>query len=185
MLRTIIFSLAALVVLMFVARSCGMTPEQIESRIILADLNVEEGNAYRAANRRREGVVELQGGLQVEMLHLGSGPVPMAHDWVAVHYRGMHIDGRVFEDTRRQGEPAVAPVERTIQGWQQALVAMPVGSRVRLVIPPLQAYGVAGGGPIGPEETLVFELELLEIVEAPKPLERDALQQAVPGLEGN
>lgn len=182
MLRTIIFSFAALIVLMFVARSCGITPEQVESRIILAELNAEEGEAYRAANRLREGVVELPGGLQVEVLHFGSGPVPMLEDWVAVHYRGMHIDGRVFEDTRRQGDPAVAPVERTIQGWQQALVAMPVGSSVRLVIPPQQAYGVAGGGPIGPEETLVFELELLEIVAAPKPLERDALQQAVPGL---
>lgn len=182
MLRTIIFSLAALVVLMFVARSCGITPEQVESRILLAELNAEEGDAYRAANRQRQGVVELSGGLQVEVLHLGSGPVPKFDDWVAVHYRGEHIDGRVFEDTRRQGDPAVAPVERTIQGWQQALVAMPVGTRVRLVIPPQQAYGVAGGGPIGPEETLVFDLELLDIVAPPKPRERDALQQAVPGL---
>jgi len=182
MLRTIIFSVAALVVLMFVARSCGITPEQVESRIILAELNAQEGNAYRAVNRLRDGVVEFPSGLQVEVLQLGSGPIPLLEDWVAVHYRGLHIDGRVFDDTRRHEDPAIAPVERTIQGWQQVLVAMPVGSRVRLVIPPQQAYGVAGGGPIGPEETLVFELELIAIVDAPKPLERDALQQAVPGL---
>jgi FKBP-type peptidyl-prolyl cis-trans isomerase FkpA len=184
MLRAILFSLAALVVVALVARSCGLTPEQIESRVLLAELNAEEGAAYRSANRARPGVVELPGGLQVELHTLGDGPLPSADDWVEVHYRGSHIDGRVFEDSFRRAEPAVVPVAKTIAGWQRALLGMPVGSSVRLVIPPQLAYGVTGGGPVGPEETLVFELELRAIVEPPKAPERDALQQRVPGLGG-
>lgn len=182
MLRAIIFSVLALVVLMFVARSCGLTPEQVEARVLLADLNAEEGQAYRTANRSQPGVIELPSGLQVILLREGGGPIPQSHDWVVVHYRGEHIDGRVFEDSLRRGEPATLPVDRSIAGWQEALVSLPVGSRARLVIPPDLAYGRAGGGPIGPEETLVFELELMAIVDRPVPLERDALQQSVPGL---
>ncbi|MGL1832699.1 FKBP-type peptidyl-prolyl cis-trans isomerase [Rhodocyclaceae bacterium SMB388] len=184
MLRAILFSLAALVMVAVFARSCGLTPEQIESRVLLADLNAEEGATYRSANRARPGVIELPDGLQVEFRTVGEGPTPAAEDWVEVHYRGAHIDGRVFEDTFRRGDPAIVPIAKTIAGWQRALVGMPVGSYVRLVIPPQLAYGVVGGGPVGPEETLVFELELRAIVEAPKAEERDALQQRVPGLGG-
>lgn len=183
MLRVILLSLVALIAVMLVARSCGITPEQIESRILLAELNAEEGGAYRSANRRRAGVVELADGLQVEVIESGSGPQPGPDDWVEFHYRGEHIDGRVFEDSRRRGQPAVVPVERTIPGWQRVLVALPTGSKAKLVIPPELAYGAAGSGPIGPEETLVFELELLAIVKPPEPVERDPSQQAVPGLE--
>jgi FKBP-type peptidyl-prolyl cis-trans isomerase FkpA/FKBP-type peptidyl-prolyl cis-trans isomerase FklB len=182
MLRAILFSLAALVVLMIVARSCGLTPEQVESQVMLAELNAEEGIAFRRENRARPGVVELPGGLQVEMLTRGEGTIPSESDWVVVHYRGLHIDGRVFEDSRRRGDPAVVPIERVIEGWRRALVAMPVGSSVRLTIPPELAYGRPGGGPIGPEETLIFELELLAIGSAPEPVVRDPSQMPVPGL---
>lgn len=183
MLKAIFFSLFAFVAVAVGARGCGLTPAQVEAKVLLAELNVEEGDAFRSANRRRDGVIELSGGLQVEMLTLGNGPTPVVDDWVIVHFRGTHIDGRVFDDSRRHGVPAVVPLERTIAGWQRVLVGLPVGSHVRLVIPPGLAYGRAGGGPIGPEETLVFELELIGLTEPPKPQVRDAWQQPVPGLK--
>ena len=182
MLRAILFSLAALLIVMFVARSCGTSPAQIEAQLMLADLNIEEGMAYRTKNRNRPGVIELPDGLQFEWFIRGDGPLPEAGDWVVVHYRGLHIDGRVFEDSYRRGDPAVVPLDGVIDGWQRALVGMPVGSRVRLVIPPELAYGRPGGGPVGPEETLVFELELLAIEAAPEPVEREEWQKPVPGL---
>ncbi len=182
MLRTILFSLAALVVLMFAARGCELTPAQVEAQLMLADLNAEEGAAYRSANRVRPGVIELPDGLQLEWLAKGEGLVPEVSDWVVVHYRGLHVDGRVFEDSIRRGDPAVVPLERLIEGWRRALTGMPVGSTVRLVIPPDLAYGRAGGGAIGPEETLVFELSLLDVVDAPVTPERTPDQQPVPGL---
>lgn len=183
MLRVIIFSLVSLVVLLIGVRACGSTPEQREERAMLADLNLEEGLAYRSANRVRPGVVELAGGLQVEMLHEGSGPMPEAEDWVVVHYRGMHLDGRVFEDSRRWGETAVVRVDQTIDAWQRVLVALRSGSRIRMTVPPQLAYGVDGSGMIGPQETLVFELELIEIAPPPQRQDpSDPLQQRVPGL---
>ncbi len=182
MLRVILFSLLALVVVFFGARSCGLTPEQIEDRILLAELNAEEGAAYRHANGQRAAVVTLGSGLQVEMLREGDGPVPTEDDWVRVHYRGWHVDGREFENSWRKQEPATVAVADTIPGWRQALVAIPVDTRLRLVLPPELAYGRPGGGPIGPEETLIFELELLAIV-APDPVrERPEWEQPVPGL---
>jgi len=182
MLRVIIFSLMALVAIAFLAHGFGMTPEQIESRILLTDLNIEEGEAYRNAHRHYPGVTELPSGLQVEVLQLGQGVIPTVDDWVEVHYRGLHLDGREFASTWRWDAPVTVPISKTIKGWQEALVAMPEGTKVRLVIPPSLAYGAAGGGPIGPEETLIFEIELLRIVEPPAPMEIDPLQQRVPGL---
>lgn len=186
MLRVILVSLAALVVVAIVMHSSGLTPGEAERQLLLAELNAEEGAAYRNANRLRPGVLALPDDLQVEVLELGDGAQPHGDDWVQVHYRAAHIDGRVFEDSRRGGEPATVPVNRTIAGWQRVLVDTPVGSRLRLVIPPALAYGRGGGGPVGPEETLVFEIELLAIVPAPESpaTERDPLQQAVPGLSG-
>lgn len=182
MVKILVFSLLALVALFLAARGMGLTPARMEDRVLLAELNAEEGAAYRSANRRRHGVVELADGLQVEVLELGEGPVPSIDDWVRVHYRGMHIDGRVFEDSRRTGEAAMVPVEKTIPGWRMVLAALPSGSVARLVIPPSLAYGAAGGGPVGPAETLVFELELLAVAEPPEPVRRDPSQQPVPGL---
>lgn len=182
MLRVILFSLVALVVVFLGARSCGLTPEQVQDQILLAELNVEDGAAFRAANREREGVVTLTNGLQIEVLREGDGPVPTDEDWVQIHYRGWHVDGREFENSWRKREPATVTVSGTIPGWRQALVSIPVGTRLKLVLPPELAYGRPGGGIIGPEETLVFELELLAIVEPDQPRERDEWEQPVPGL---
>jgi FKBP-type peptidyl-prolyl cis-trans isomerase FkpA len=182
MLRVILFSLLALVVVFVVAHSLGLTPEQVEDQILLADLNAEEGAAYRAANGREPGVVTTATGLQVEVLLEGDGPIPVEDDWVQVHYRGMHIDGREFENSWRKREPATVIVRNTIPGWRQALLSIPVGTRIRLVLPPELAYGRPGGGHIGPEETLVFELELLGIVDPTSPRDQDEWEKPVPGL---
>ena len=182
MLRVILFSLLALGVVFIVAHSLGLTPEQIEDQILLADLNAEEGAAYREANARKPGVVTTDTGLQIEILLAGDGTIPVEDDWVQVHFRGMHIDGREFENSWRKREPATVAVADTIPGWRQALVSIPVGTRIRLVLPPELAYGRPGGGHIGPEETLVFELDLLAIVEPEQPRDRDEWEKPVPGL---
>ncbi|MFU8896905.1 MAG: FKBP-type peptidyl-prolyl cis-trans isomerase [Gammaproteobacteria bacterium] len=182
MLRVILFSLAMLVLVYLGARACGLTPEQVEDRVLLAELNAAEGAAYRSANARRAGVVTLASGLQVEILHTGAGPVPTDDDWVELHYRGWRLDGREFENSWRRQEPVTVLVARTIPGWREALASLPVGTRLRLVVPPELAYGRAGGGHVGPEETLVFELELLALV-APEPAREQAeWERRVPGL---
>lgn len=182
MLKVIVFSVAALVVIWLVSQSLGLTPQQVEERILLAEMNAEEGDAYRVANSRRASVIVFPSGLQLEVLREGFGPVPEEQDWVLVHYQGWHIDGREFENSWRRGEPATVTPNRTIPGWREALTVAPVGSLLRLVIPPELAYGRAGGGRIGPEETLVFELELLAIV-PPDPVPvPPAWERPVPGL---
>jgi FKBP-type peptidyl-prolyl cis-trans isomerase FkpA len=166
----------------FAARGLGLTPEQVEDQILLADLNLAEGVAFRSENARQPGVVTLANGLQVEVLVEGDGPIPTAEDWVRVQYRGWRIDGREFENSWRRGEPATVTVEKTIPGWQAVLVAIPAGSRVNLVVPPELAYGRPGSGVIGPEETLVFELELLGIVEPQAAYEPAEWEMPVPNL---
>lgn len=182
MLRVIILSLLLLVVLFLGLRACAPSPEQVEDRRLLAELNREEGRAYREANQGQPGVMTLQNGLQLELLRLGDGPLPTLEDWVQVHYRGSHLDGRGFLDSYRETTPATVAIAQTIPAWRQALVELPVGSRARLVVPPDLAYGLAGSGPIGPAETLLFELELLAIVEPPSTPESDPSQALVPGL---
>lgn len=182
MLRVIILSLVLLVALFLGLRACGLSPEQAEERRLLAELNHAEGRAYREANRQRPEVVTLMSGLQLELLRLGTGPVPTPEDWVQVHYRAAHLDGRGFQDSYRETTPATVAIAHTIAAWRQALLELPVGSRARLVVPPDLAYGLAGGGPIGPAETLLFELELLAIVEPPSTPEPDPSQAPVPGL---
>ncbi len=182
MLKVIIYSLLSLVLLFFVARSCGVTPAQIEDARLLAELNAQEGAAYRQARAAHAGVVSLPNGLLVQVLRAGDGELPTADDWVQVHYRGWRVDGREFENSWRADEPAVLPIDRAIPGWQQALLATPVGTRLRMVLPPELAYGQAGSGLIGPEETLEFELELLAIVVPEAPVERAQWEQPVPNL---
>jgi FKBP-type peptidyl-prolyl cis-trans isomerase FkpA/FKBP-type peptidyl-prolyl cis-trans isomerase FklB len=182
MARVIILSLLSLLAIFIVARSCGVTPTQIEDRRILAELNAEEGGRYLGENRQRPGVITLPSGVQVELLEAGEGPVPGAQDIVSVHYEGRHLDGRIFDSSYRRGEPSAVAVERTIPGWREVLVDLPVGSRVRLVIPPERAYGMAGAGAIGPEETILFDLELLAILPPDAPREHDPMQDRVPGL---
>jgi FKBP-type peptidyl-prolyl cis-trans isomerase FklB len=129
-----------------------------------AKSNLEAGKAFMAENRKKEGVVELSNGIQYVELRKGSGEHPKADDTVTVHYEGKLIDGTVFDSSRERGEPATFPLGNVIEGWQIVLPLMTKGSRWQVVIPPKFAYGVRGAGrAIGPNETLQFEIELLDI----------------------
>lgn len=130
-----------------------------------AQANLEEGNAFLEANKAREGVTVTESGLQYEILTAGDGEIPTAESQVRVHYHGTLIDGTEF-DSSIDGEPAVFGVTQVIPGWTEALQLMPVGSKWKICLPANIAYGErAAGNNIGPNSTLIFEVELLEIVE--------------------
>lgn len=125
----------------------------------------EAGEKYLAENKKREGVVALPSGLQYKILKEGNGPKPTADDTVKCHYEGRLINGQVFDSSIKRGEPAEFPVGGVIAGWVEALQLMPVGSKWQLYIPSELAYGSHGAGQaIGPNETLIFDVELLAIV---------------------
>lgn len=129
-----------------------------------AEENLSQGEAFLAENGKREGVVSLPSGLQYEVIHDGNGETPGNTDTVVTHYRGTLIDGKEFDSSHRRGEPASFPVNRVISGWTEALQLMTVGSKWKLFIPSDLAYGERGAGKvIGPNATLIFEIELLEI----------------------
>jgi FKBP-type peptidyl-prolyl cis-trans isomerase len=129
-----------------------------------AEENAAEGEAYLAENAERSEVSVTESGLQYEVIEEGDGPTPGADDVARLHYTGTLIDGTEF-DSSRGGEPAEFAVGQVIPGFSEAIQLMPVGSTYRVVIPSDLAYGPQGtGGPIGPNETLIFEIELLDIV---------------------
>ena len=126
----------------------------------------EKGMAYLAENAKKEGVTVTESGLQYKELVSGEGEMPTTEDTVVVHYKGTLIDGTVFDSSYDRGEPAEFPVTGVIKGWVEALQLMNVGDKFELVIPSDLAYGPRGSGQtIGPDATLVFEVELLEIKE--------------------
>lgn len=130
-----------------------------------ATKNSEEGKAFLETNKAREGVTTTASGLQYEILKAGDGEKPAADQSVKCHYHGTLIDGTVFDSSVDRGEPATFNVGQVIPGWTEALQLMPVGSKWKLFIPGELAYGERGAGKdIGPNETLIFEVELLEIV---------------------
>lgn len=125
----------------------------------------EEGKAFLAENKKHAAVKETASGLQYEILTEGTGKVPSKSDKVRVHYTGSLIDGTVFDSSVKRGTPAEFPVTGVIAGWVEALQMMPVGSKWRLTIPHNLAYGERGAGAsIPPFSTLIFEVELLDIV---------------------
>lgn len=126
---------------------------------------ISEGTAFLEANGKRSEVNTLKSGLQYEILQEGKGTQPKASDKVKVHYHGTLIDGTVFDSSVRRGEPATFGVTQVISGWVEALQLMPVGSKWKLFIPSNLAYGAQGAGQhIGPHTTLIFEVELIDIV---------------------
>jgi FKBP-type peptidyl-prolyl cis-trans isomerase len=130
----------------------------------LADTNLKNGQDFMAENAKREGVVTTDTGLQVEILEEGTGPTPTAEDNVKVHYKGMLINGQEFDSSYGRGEPVTFPLSGVIKGWTEGLQMIKEGGKGRLVIPSDLAYGPGGaGGMIGPNATLVFEVELLAI----------------------
>jgi FKBP-type peptidyl-prolyl cis-trans isomerase FklB len=124
----------------------------------------KEGEAFLAANKTKEGIVTLPSGLQYKILTPGTGPKPTASDSVVCNYRGTLINGTEFDSSYKRGEPATFPVGGVIKGWTEALQLMPVGSKWQLFIPSDLAYGERSPAPeIGPDSTLIFELELLSV----------------------
>jgi FKBP-type peptidyl-prolyl cis-trans isomerase FklB len=141
-----------------------------EEKIQLAgDANKNAGDGFLAANKSKEGVVTLPSGLQYKILTQGSGAKPTVSDSVVCNYRGTLIDGTEFDSSYQHGQPATFPVGQVIKGWTEALQLMPVGSKWQLFIPSELAYGSRGAGAqIGPNATLIFEVELISIQEKAK-----------------
>lgn len=129
------------------------------------EINKKAGEEFLNINRHKAGVVELPSGLQYQVLKKGAGAKPTAADRVKCHYHGTLINGTVFDSSVQRGEPAVFGVSQVIPGWVEALQLMEVGSKWRLFIPSELAYGERGAGEaIEPNSTLVFDVELLDIV---------------------
>ena len=151
-----------------------ITPEEANQilQTYFEKLQNERGNAAKEAgasflkeNKTKEDVITLNSGLQYKVISTGNGAIPKTGDTVRCHYEGRLINGTVFDSSYRRGEPAEFPVNGVIPGWVEALQLMPVGSKWQLFIPSELAYGVHGAGQaIGPNETLIFDIELLDIV---------------------
>jgi FKBP-type peptidyl-prolyl cis-trans isomerase FklB len=134
-----------------------------------AAANKTEGEAFLAANKSKDGVVTLPSGLQYKILTAGTGPKPTASDSVKCNYRGTLINGTEFDSSYKRGQPATFAVGQVIKAWTEALQLMPVGSKWQLFVPSSLAYGERGAGAeIGPNATLIFEVELLSIEDKAK-----------------
>ncbi len=133
---------------------------------------LDKGQKFLDENKKKPGVTTLPSGLQYEVIKMGTGPKPTATDKVTTHYHGTLLDGKVFDSSVERGQPAQFGVNQVIPGWTEALQLMPVGSKWKLFVPSNLAYGEHGAqGAIGPNETLIFEVELLSI---DKPEPKDA-----------
>ena len=147
----------------------GQAFEEITAKLEAAELELSaaaraEGEAFLASNAARKEVTVTDSGLQFEVLTAGDGAKPTKSDKVRVHYHGTFPDGRVFDSSVKRGQPAEFPVTGVIAGWVEALQLMTVGSKWKLTIPHHLAYGDRGAGSIPPFSTLVFEVELLDII---------------------
>lgn len=141
-----------------------MVAKQMERRKRQATENQEEGEAFLAENEEKEGVQTTDSGLQYEVIRAGEGESPAEDDTVVAHYKGTLLDGTVFDSSYKRGEPASFPVSGVVPGWTEVLQLMKPGAKWRVYIPSDLAYGERGAGKaIGPNETLIFDIELLEV----------------------
>jgi FKBP-type peptidyl-prolyl cis-trans isomerase FklB len=141
-----------------------MREKQQAKMQVAGDANKKQGEAFLADNKSKEGVVALPSGLQYKVLKEGNGPKPTATDSVVCNYRGTLINGTEFDSSTKHGGPATFPVNGVIKGWTEALQLMPVGSKWQLFVPSDLAYAERGAGEdIGPNATLIFEVELVSI----------------------
>ncbi len=148
--------------------------KQQEAMAKAAEENKQEGETYLAENAGKEGVETTESGLQYKVITEGDGATPAAEDQVTVHYTGRLIDGTVFDSSVERGQPATFPVNGVIPGWIEALQLMQVGDKWELTIPSDLAYGPGGtSGPIGPNETLIFEVELLDVASSEQEQEEE------------
>lgn len=138
--------------------------KRTEQKQVTADKNLKAGKEYLAKNKKEKGITELPNGMQYKVIKDGTGKQPKATDTVSVHYRGTLISGVEFDSSVSRGEPATFPVGGVIKGWQEILPLMKEGAKWQVFIPSDLAYGPNGAGAsIGPNETLIFEIELLSI----------------------
>jgi len=135
----------------------------VSERDAAAGGNKVKGEKFLADNKKKEGVVELESGLQYKIVKQGDGGKPAKDSSVKVHYHGMLINGEVFDSSYDRGEPITLSLNQVIKGWQEAVPMMNVGSKWQIYVPSELAYGDRGGGSIGPNETLIFDIELLAI----------------------
>jgi len=129
-----------------------------------AEENLAKGEAFLAENKTKEGVKVTESGLQYKVITLGSGKKPLATDKVKVHYKGTLIDGEEFDSSYKRGTPIEFPLSGVIKGWTEGVQLMPVGSKYEFYIPADLAYGQRAPESIGPNQTLIFEVELLDII---------------------
>jgi FKBP-type peptidyl-prolyl cis-trans isomerase FkpA len=129
----------------------------------LSAANAAEGDKFLLENRVKEGVIVTDSGLQYLVVEMGDGAKPSATDNVTVNYRGTLLNGEEFDSSYARNQPVSFQLDQVIPGWTEGVQLMPVGSKFKFFIPPNLAYGPAGGGPIGPNATLVFEVELISI----------------------
>jgi FKBP-type peptidyl-prolyl cis-trans isomerase FkpA len=132
-------------------------------RSSMGSVNATEGDKFLLENRLKDGIQLTDSGLQYQVLEMGEGERPAATDKVTVHYRGTLLNGEEFDSSYSRGEPISFALDQVIPGWTEGVQLMPVGSKFMFYIPPNLAYGPAGGGPIGPNATLIFQVELLGI----------------------
>ena len=144
-----------------------MMAKQQEQTKQMGEKNKKQGEAFLAENKKKEGVKTLPSGLQYKVIKAGKGKKPKATDTVTTHYRGTLIDGTEFDSSISRGKPASFPVNGVIPGWTEALQLMEEGAKWQLFIPSNLAYGERGtpGGPIGPNATLIFDIELISVQE--------------------
>jgi FKBP-type peptidyl-prolyl cis-trans isomerase FklB len=141
-----------------------MRTKYLVERAAIGKTNKAEGEAFLAGNKSRPDVITLESGLQYRIIKTGDGPKPALQDTVMCNYRGTLINGAEFDNSYKQNKPASFPVGKVIKGWTEALQLMPVGSKWQLFVPPNLAYGENGAGNIvGPNATLIFEVDLLSI----------------------
>jgi FKBP-type peptidyl-prolyl cis-trans isomerase FklB len=165
------------------AFSKEMMEKQAAERKVTAEANEAVGKKFLAENKTKPGVKTTASGLQYKVLKEGTGPSPKTTDSVVANYKGTLIDGKEFDSSYKRNEPATFPVSGVIKGWTEALQLMKVGSKYQLFVPPDLAYSSRGAGPdIGPNATLIFEVELVGIKPPanPTPPEKHVYDSAAP-----
>ncbi len=148
-----------------------VSAKRMAEQMAKARTNAEAGPKFLAENAKKPNVKTTASGLQYEVVTEGKGAKPKQTDVVRVHYKGTELDGKVFDSSYDRGEPAMIPLAQVVPGWREGILLMPIGSKYKLWIPSKLGYGEnpPPGAPFGPNATLAFEVELLDVVQPPKP----------------